>query len=37
MDNYDLFDETLEGWVMSTCDGWRDNFESNYKERFEEY
>jgi hypothetical protein len=37
MDNYDLFDETLEGWVMSTCDGWRDNFETNYKERFEEY
>ena len=37
MDNYELFDETLESWVMSTCDGWRNNFESNYKERFEEY
>jgi hypothetical protein len=29
--------ETLEQWVMGKCDDWRDNFQSNYKERFDEY
>ena len=29
--------DTLEAWVMNKCDGWRDHFESNYSERFDEY
>ncbi len=30
-------DEHLEDWVMAKCDSWRDNYESNYSDRFEEY
>ena len=30
-------DEHLEDWVMTKCDSWRDNYESNYSDRFEEY
>ena len=30
-------DEHLENWVMAKCDSWRDNYESNYSDRFEEY
>jgi len=33
----DLISETLEGWVMTKCDSWRDHYEANYSERFEEY
>ena len=29
--------EHLENWVMAKCDSWRDHFESNYSQRFEEY
>lgn len=29
--------DTLEAWVMNKCDRWRDHFESNYSERFDEY
>lgn len=28
---------TVEEWVMNKCDGWRDHFETNYSERFDEY
>ena len=30
-------DEHLENWVMTKCDSWRDHYESNYAERFEEF
>ena len=30
-------EQTLEGWVMDKCDGWRDHYEANYSDRFEEY
>ena len=30
-------DEHLENWVMAKCNSWRDHYESNYAERFEEY
>jgi len=30
-------DEHLEDWIMAKCDSWRDNYESNYSDRFEEY
>jgi hypothetical protein len=30
-------DEHLENWVMAKCDSWRDHYESNYSERFEEF
>tara|TARA_R110000787_G_scaffold44072_1_gene107905 strand:- start:675 stop:2651 length:1977 start_codon:yes stop_codon:yes gene_type:complete len=33
----DLTSETLEGWVMTKCDSWRDHYEANYSDRFEEY
>lgn len=29
--------DTLESWIIDKCDGWRDHFESNYSERFDEY
>ena len=28
---------TLEGWVIGKCNQWRDHFESNYSEKFDEY
>ena len=28
---------SLEGWVISKCNQWRDHFESNYQEKFDEY
>ncbi|OUW93310.1 MAG: hypothetical protein CBD88_07330 [Flavobacteriales bacterium TMED228] len=30
-------DEHLENWVMAKCNSWRDHYESNYAERFEEF
>jgi len=30
-------DETLEDWVMSKCNTWRDHYESNYSEKHDEY
>ena len=30
-------DTSLEGWVNDKCEQWRDHFESNYEERFDEY
>jgi hypothetical protein len=30
-------EQTLEGWVSNKCRGWRDHFESNYSQKFDEY
>ena len=30
-------EESLEDWVITKCNNWRDNFESNYAEKFDEY
>jgi hypothetical protein len=30
-------EQTLEGWVVDKCQSWRDHFESNYSEKFDEY
>jgi hypothetical protein len=30
-------EESVEGWVMEKCDGWRDHYEANYSEKFDEY
>ena len=30
-------DVTLEGWVMSKCDRWREHYESNYSQLHDEY
>ena len=35
-DNFTL-EQDIEGWVMEKCDGWRDHYEANYSERFDEY
>jgi len=32
-----LIEESIEDWVITKCDDWRDNYESNYADRFEEY
>jgi hypothetical protein len=32
-----LIQESLAEWVMTKCEGWRDHYESNYEDRFEEY
>ena len=32
-----LYDEDATGWIMHKCDQWRDHYESNYSEKFEEY
>jgi len=28
---------SLEAWVIDKCDSWRDHYESNYQEKFDEY
>jgi hypothetical protein len=30
-------EQSLEGWVSDKCLGWRNHFESNYAEKFDEY
>ena len=30
-------EQSLEGWVVDKCQGWRNHFESNYAEKFDEY
>jgi hypothetical protein len=30
-------EDSLEGWVMSKCNTWRDHYEANYQEKFDEY
>ncbi len=32
-----MIEESLAGWVMTKCEDWRDYYESNYEERFDEY
>ena len=32
-----MIEESLEDWVITKCEDWRDYYESNYEERFEEY
>ena len=36
-DNELLIEETAEGWVMDKCESWRDHFQANYQEKFDEY
>ena len=36
-ENEFLIEQTLEDWVMDKTEKWRDHFESNYKQDFEEY
>lgn len=35
-DNFTI-EQDIEGWVMDKCDDWRDHYEANYSQRFEEY
>lgn len=35
-DNFTL-EQDLEGWVIEKCDSWRDHYEANYSQRFDEY
>ena len=30
-------EQTLEDWVGTKCSDWRDHFEANYSQRFDEY
>lgn len=32
-----LYDTDTAGWIMHKCDQWRDHYDSNYSEKFEEY
>ena len=32
-----MIQESLAEWVMTKCENWRDYYESNYEEKFEEY
>jgi len=32
-----MIEGNLEEWVMSKCEDWRDHFESNYEQKFDEY
>ena len=32
-----MVEETIEDWVITKCEDWRDYYESNYEARFEEY
>ena len=32
-----MSEEHLENWVMAKCDSWRDHYEANYSQKFEEY
>ena len=32
-----MIQESLEDWVISKCEDWRDFYESNYENKFEEY
>ena len=36
-ENEFLIEQTLEDWVMDKANNWRDHYESNCKEQFEEY
>ena len=32
-----MIEESLEEWVITKCENWRDHYESNYEQSFEEY
>ena len=32
-----MIEESIEDWVITKCEDWRDYYESNYEQRFEEY
>ena len=32
-----MIQESLEEWVITKCENWRDHYESNYEAKFEEY
>ena len=32
-----MIQENLEDWVISLCENWRNNYESNYQHKFDEY
>ncbi len=32
-----MVQESIEQWVMTKCEDWRDYYESNYEDRFDEY
>jgi len=32
-----LMQESAEDWIMEKCESWRDHFESNYQDKFDEY
>ena len=32
-----IIEESLDEWVQSKCDEWRDHFEANYSQKFDEY
>ena len=36
-DDYVNEQNNAEGWIMSKCDQWRDHYDSNYREKFDEY
>lgn len=36
-DDYINENNTAEGWIMSKCEQWRDHYDSNYQEKFDEY
>lgn len=37
MKKEDYEDSTVESWVIGKCDQWRDHYETNYSQRFDEY
>lgn len=37
MKEKEMFLETLESWLETKLDGWRDHFDANYSEKFDEY
>lgn len=32
-----MIEQSIEDWVITKCEDWRDHYESNYEQRFEEY
>ena len=30
-------EQDLENWVIDKCEGWRNHYESNYSQKFDEY
>ena len=32
-----MIEESIEDWVITKCEDWRDHYESNYSQRFDEY